>query len=120
MKLTIATCQFPTGNDIADNLCYVLRQMRHAKEAGAHVAHFAETCLSGYAGFEVKSSRDYDWSAIDAAMQRVADAFLKVEDQIESLREYEAAQDESTGDATQRTLGEARRAAASYGRVKGR
>ena len=54
------------------------------------------------------------------AMQRMADAFLKVEDQIESLREYEAAQDESTGDATQRTLGEARRAAASYGRVKGR
>jgi predicted amidohydrolase len=73
MKLTIATCQFPTGNDIAGNLRYVLRQMRHAKEAGAHIAHFAETCLSGYAGFEVKSSRDYDWSAIDAAMQRVAD-----------------------------------------------
>ena len=54
------------------------------------------------------------------AMQRMADAFLKVEDQIESLREYEAAQDESTGDGTQRTLGEARRAAASYGRGKGR
>ena len=53
-------------------------------------------------------------------MQRMADAFLKVEDQIESLREYEAAQDDHTADGTERTLGEARRAAASYRRGRGR
>jgi hypothetical protein len=62
----------------------------------------------------------------------MADVFLKVEDQIESLREYErefdragdrkdeAAQDERTGAGTERALGEARRAAASYQRGKGR
>ena len=66
------------------------------------------------------------------AMRRMADVFLKVEDQIESLREYErefdragdrkdeAAQDERTGAGTERALGEARRAAASYQRGKGR
>jgi hypothetical protein len=54
------------------------------------------------------------------AMQRMADAFLKVEDQIEVLREFEAHQDESKRDGTQRTLGEARRAAASYRRGKKR
>ena len=53
-------------------------------------------------------------------MQRMADAFLKVEDQIEALREFEAQQDESTRDGTQRTLGEARRAAASHRRGKKR
>ena len=51
-------------------------------------------------------------------MQRMAEVFLKVEDQIESLREYEAAQDDHPGDGTERALGEARRAAASYRRGK--
>ncbi|HJP34298.1 MAG TPA: hypothetical protein QGF95_27440, partial [Candidatus Latescibacteria bacterium] len=50
------------------------------------------------------------------AMQRMADAFLKVEDQIEALREYEAEKDDQTGDGTSRTLNEARRAATSYRR----
>ena len=46
------------------------------------------------------------------AMQRMADVFLRVEDQIEPLREYEATQDDRPGDGTERALGEARRAAA--------
>ena len=50
------------------------------------------------------------------AMQRMAEAFLKVEDQIEALREYEAEKDDQTGDGTTRTLSEARRAATSYRR----
>ncbi len=52
-----------------------------------------------------------------AAMQRLADVFLKVEDQLDALREYEAQQAEQT-DGTNRALGEAKRAASSYRRGK--
>ena len=50
MKLVVATCQFPVGADARRNLGYVRRQMRTARERGAHVAHFCEGSLSGYAG----------------------------------------------------------------------
>jgi dTDP-4-amino-4,6-dideoxygalactose transaminase len=49
------------------------------------------------------------------AMRRMADAFLKVESQLDALRDYEARQQEQA-DGTSRTLGEAKRAAASYTR----
>ena len=51
------------------------------------------------------------------AMQRMADAFLKVEDQIDALRQYEAQQAEQA-DGTSRTIGEAKRAASSFRRGK--
>tara|TARA_B100000809_G_scaffold240153_1_gene262234 strand:- start:735 stop:2108 length:1374 start_codon:yes stop_codon:yes gene_type:complete len=51
------------------------------------------------------------------AMQRLAEVFLKVEDQIDALREYEAQQAEQA-DTTSRTLKEAQRAASSYRRGK--
>ena len=50
MKITVATCQFPTSDDIRANLDHVLGLMRDAKSGGGDVAHFPEACLSGYAG----------------------------------------------------------------------
>ncbi len=75
MRLHIATCQFPIDGDIQSNLRYTLRQMKAAKNGGAHVAHFSECSLSGYAGVEFPSFRRYDWDALDeAAHEIVAEA----------------------------------------------
>ena len=71
MKLTIATCQFPVTADICKNLEYILRQMKAAKRRGAHVAHFSETCLSGYAGVEFDSFDGFDWPQLTSATQRI-------------------------------------------------
>ena len=54
MKLKVATCQFPVEAEITQNLGYVLQQMKSAKARGAHVAHFPEACLPGYAGVDIK------------------------------------------------------------------
>src|SRR5579875_1098028 len=71
MKLTVATCQFPTDAGIAHNLRYVLRQMQSARERGADVAHFPEAALSGYAGSDIASTAGLDWNALRDATQRV-------------------------------------------------
>ena len=57
MKLAVATCQFPVDADIRRNGRYVLRQMRAAADQGAHVAHFPEACVSGYAGSDFPSTK---------------------------------------------------------------
>ncbi len=64
MRITIATCQFPVDADIRRNQGYVLRQMRIAKGRGAHVAHFPECSLSGYAGTDFASYKGFDWSLL--------------------------------------------------------
>ena len=64
MRITIATCQFPVDADIRRNQRYVLHQMRIAKSRGAHVAHFAECALSGYAGTDFASYEEFDWNLL--------------------------------------------------------
>jgi deaminated glutathione amidase len=64
MKLTVATCQFPTSADIKHNLSHVLKQMNSAKIKGAHVVHFPEACLSGYVTHDLDSYRDIDWELL--------------------------------------------------------
>jgi predicted amidohydrolase len=64
MRITVATCQFPVDADIRRNQRYVLHQMRIAKSRGAHVAHFAECALSGYAGTDFASYEEFDWSLL--------------------------------------------------------
>jgi hypothetical protein len=71
MKLAVATCQFPVSSDIRRNLRYVLRQMRTARERGAHVAHFCEGSLSGYAGADFASHRRFDWDRLRACAEAV-------------------------------------------------
>jgi predicted amidohydrolase len=71
MKLAVATCQFPVSSDIRRNLRYVLRQMRTARERGAHVAHFCEGSLSGYAGADFASHRRFDWDRLRACAEEV-------------------------------------------------
>ena len=67
MDLIVATCQFPTSPNIGKNLHYVLKQMRDAKHRGAHAAHFPEACLSGYAGHDIESYKDFNWDLLKAS-----------------------------------------------------
>jgi len=71
MKLSIATCQFPTSSDIGKNLFYILHQMNQAKNGGADVVHFPEACLSGYVGHDLDSYRGFAWKTLERATPQV-------------------------------------------------
>ncbi len=71
MKLVVATCQFPVSSDIRHNLEYISRQLREARARGAHVAHFPEGALSGYAGSDFKSFNGFDWNLLDESTRTV-------------------------------------------------
>jgi predicted amidohydrolase len=73
MKLTIATCQFPISVDIKKNYDYIVKQVKEAKRKNAHVVHFPETCLSGYAGTDFASYDDYDWDTLLHYAKKVLD-----------------------------------------------
>lgn len=62
--LRIATCQFPVSGNPAENAKYIRGFLRQAAEAGAHLLHTSEACLSGYAGIDFRSFADYDWAAL--------------------------------------------------------
>lgn len=64
MKLTVATCQFPTSSDINSNFNFVSMCMNKAKEQCADAAHFPEACLSGYAGSDVESYQGFNWKLL--------------------------------------------------------
>src|SRR5215510_4317281 len=71
MQLIVATCQFPVDADVRRNLRYVARQLRAAKDRGAHVAHFPEACLSGYAGVDFPSYQGFTWPLLQECTHRV-------------------------------------------------
>ena len=71
MKLTVATCQFPVDAEVRRNLTYVLRQMKMAKQRGAKVVHFSESCLSGYAGADLKSFAGFDWNLLSQSTRKI-------------------------------------------------
>jgi deaminated glutathione amidase len=78
MKIKIATCQFPTSSDITKNLQYVLKQMKSAVNLGAHLAHFPEACLSGYARNDYKSFKGFDWDLINTSTHKVLNLARKL------------------------------------------
>lgn len=71
MKLSIATSQFPVSSDLDANAREVLKQMRQAKDCDAHVVHFCEGALSGYAGVDFQSFEGFDWARLKANTLRV-------------------------------------------------
>ncbi|ANM31442.1 carbon-nitrogen hydrolase [Acidobacteria bacterium Mor1] len=74
MKLRVATCQFPVGADARANRNAMIRQMRQARRRGAHLAHFCEGAISGYAGVDFPSFQGFDWDAAENAARDVARA----------------------------------------------
>lgn len=73
MKLTVATCQFPTSADINSNFQYVLQLLKNAKEQDADIAHFPEACLSGYAGSDFETFEDFDWKLLRECTLKLID-----------------------------------------------
>lgn len=63
-KLRIASCQFPVTEDVGRNAGHIRRYMKRAADAGAHLLHTSECCLSGYAGTDLKSFENYDWVSL--------------------------------------------------------
>ncbi len=79
MKLTVATCQFPTSADIRANARHVMQQMTAARERGARVAHFPEACLSGYAGADFASYAGFDWALLDVHTRDILEHARRLE-----------------------------------------
>lgn len=70
-KLRVASCQFPVTGDVARNARYIRGYMKKAADAGAHLLHTSETCLSGYAGSDFPSFKGYDWDVLRAETARL-------------------------------------------------
>lgn len=73
MKLCVATCQFPVSADIDANAAHVRRQLRSARARRAHVAHFCEGALSGYAGVDFASHAGLDWARLAQRAREIAE-----------------------------------------------
>ena len=71
MKLNVATCQFPVSADIRKNLAFIVHQVHTAKDRSAHVVHFPEACLSGYAGTDFASFEGFDWALLKECTEEV-------------------------------------------------
>jgi deaminated glutathione amidase len=63
-RLRVATCQFPVSGSFTENGKFIQEFMHKAAEAGAHLLHTSEACLSGYAGIDVPSLENYDWNGL--------------------------------------------------------
>ena len=70
-KVVLATCQFKIEKEVEKNLISIKRQMKKAKDGGAHLVHFSEACLSGYLGAEIKSLQKIDWDRVAGCMREV-------------------------------------------------
>jgi predicted amidohydrolase len=71
MKLRVASCQFPVEADISRNAQYIRQYMKKASQAGAHLLHTSEACLSGYAGSNYPSFENFDWEMLRAETARL-------------------------------------------------
>lgn len=70
-RVKVATCQFPVSSDLGENRRWISQQARTARDAGAHVAHFPEGALSGYAGVDFASFDGFDWGRLESATRKV-------------------------------------------------
>ena len=61
MKVRIATCQHPVSGNLEKDCNAILRLMERASCEGAHIAHFCECGLGGYAGADIPNFDTYDW-----------------------------------------------------------
>ena len=74
MKITVATCQFAVGSDIARTCGKIIFLLEKAARGGAHIAHFGECSLGGYAGVDFPDFCDYNWELDDRCKARISEA----------------------------------------------
>lgn len=74
-QLRLAICQFPVSADVKQNAKWIRKQMQDAAKEHAHVVHFCETALTGYAATQgdLKSSDDIDWKLVREETQSILD-----------------------------------------------
>lgn len=70
-KLRVASCQFPVTGNVSRNASYIRRFMRKASDAGAHLLHTSELCLSAYAGSDFPSFENYNWELLRTETSRL-------------------------------------------------
>ena len=70
-KVKIATCQFAVGKSIKRNARMIDQFLRRAKTARAHVVHFSECALSGYAGVDLASIEELDWQLLRSETRNI-------------------------------------------------
>ncbi|MEN8226732.1 MAG: carbon-nitrogen hydrolase family protein [Bacteroidota bacterium] len=70
-KLKVATCQFPVTADIQSNADYIKNYIKEAAQNDAHIVHFSEAALSGYAGVDIPSFENYDWERLRAETREI-------------------------------------------------
>jgi len=63
-KLRIAASQFPVSADIDSNYYWIKKHMLEARENDAHIIHFPECALSGYAKVDFDSFDQFDWKRL--------------------------------------------------------
>ncbi len=70
-KLKIATCQFPVSEHIEQNSQYIQGFLNDAKKLEADIVHFSECALSGYAGTDFDSFKNYNWNLLRQETQKI-------------------------------------------------
>jgi predicted amidohydrolase len=70
-SLRVATCQFSVEGDVVHNRFWILHQIEEAAEQNADITHFSECALSGYAGVDIPSIEELDWTELEAATRDI-------------------------------------------------
>ena len=70
-EIRIGTCQFPVSSDVAANGEWIRRQMTEAQKLGAEIVHFPEAALSGYAGSDWVSLREFPWQQQREELEKI-------------------------------------------------
>ena len=71
MKIKIATSQFSVSSNIRENKRKIIVQISEAKKSGAQLIHFPEGSLSGYAGIDFDSFKEFDWKELNVSTQEI-------------------------------------------------
>jgi deaminated glutathione amidase len=70
-RLKIATCQFAVSGQVCRNAAWIGQAIGRAADAGADVAHFPETALTGYPGVDLPGFQDFDWDGLRSATEGI-------------------------------------------------
>lgn len=70
-KLRVATCQFSVEGQVRKNLRQMLTLLDEAIDEKADIAHFSETCLTGYPGVDLPDLSETDWEEVADATRQI-------------------------------------------------
>jgi len=78
-KLSIASCQFPISDNIAENAQWIMQEIREAHSLGATLCHFPECALSGYPGVDMKSMENFQWNILHSYTDSITNLARQLE-----------------------------------------